>query len=117
MIQIPFVATISGDQIFRIELEAQLVTFRFNWNPRTGYWHFSLTDEFGGQIYGVKVVRSWPLLKQSKATLDFLGDLMVLPIDATAGELVGYNDLGTTFGLFYMTALEISKWEAENGLG
>jgi len=117
MIRIPFTPSVSGDQVFRVELEAQLVTFRFTWNSRIGYWHFSLEDEFGGQIYGVKVVRSWPLLKESKATLDFLGDIIVLPLDATAKELVGYDNLGSTFGLFYLTATETMAWEVENGLG
>lgn len=117
MIQIPFLPSVSGDQVFRIELAAQLVVFRLTWNPRTEYWHFSLEDEFGGRIDGIKIVKNWPLLKQAKGSLDFFGDLIVLPLDATAGERVGYDDLGSRFGFFYMSSVETQEWEAANGVG
>lgn len=117
MIKIPFNPQLSGVQKFRIELEAQLVTIQLRWNPRSGYWHLTVIDEFGGRMDGIKVVRDWPLLRQSKGTLDFSGDLIVLPLDATAGELVGFDGLGTTFGLIYMTSTEVEAWEDAHGLG
>ena len=117
MIQIPIypIQRTTADFSFEIELNVQLVSFRIQWNSRTEFFHMNFTDPDGFEITSLKMIQNWPLLDLHQASLNFLGDLLILKEDESLGDVIGYEDLGNGYNLYYLTEEEFSSWEAANG--
>ena len=116
MILIPFDPTVSADQILRIQLDTQLVELRLVWNTRSERWALSVSGAFG-ELLNLHVVPDWPLLRGREASTSFEGDFLVRRLTAAAPERIGYGDLGTVWGLCWLTPAEKDTWAVFDGLG
>lgn len=113
---LPVFQTISADFTYKISLGEVLYSVRIMWNSRSKYWHLTLVDDEGGRIDGVKVVEKWPLLTPHRAQIKLSGDVVAIPLTATAAPL-GYDNMGTEWALGYMPPDELLAWKTANGLG
>lgn len=113
---LPAFQTISADFTYKIALGSALYTVRLMWNSRSQYWHLTLADSLGGRVDGVKVVEKWPLLTPHRAQIKLAGDIVAMPLTATAAPL-GYDNLGVEWALAYLPTSELATWKAANGLG
>jgi len=116
MIKLPVYQKVSANFKYRIELELKSVELQLIYNIRNGFFHFDFTDGDGTKLTGIKVVTGWPLMHIHKAFVNFDGDFMILRADLNSNELLTYDNLGSVFNLYYLTAQEIKDWGALHGL-
>lgn len=117
MIKLPFNPSVSADQVFSALIPEQLVmSIHLVWNDRAGSWFLGVSSS-DKKIEGLRVVQRWPLLREHAALSPIEGDLIVLPLTHPAPKVIGYDDLGSTWGLFWMSPDDVKRWEAANGLG
>lgn len=108
--------TSSADFTQQVTLERQLVTIRIRWNIRNDSGFMDFTDELGNTLYGVRLVKNWPLLRQMKGTIEFEGDFFILPAGDTDPGEITYQNLGNELLLLYYTPEEVEAWEDETGV-
>ena len=112
--------------------DGTLTTVTVSWNNRVQQWFadFAFTQEVTQltsagtvlvavpqNLYGIKVVPGWPLLREYRSTFPLPGDFLFLPVSAAARNApIQYNDLGTNWWLYWLTDAEIQAWEAYRGL-
>lgn len=115
MILIPFDPMKSADQTLRMQLGDQVVELRLIWNTRSERWSMTVSGSFG-TLSGLHLVPDWPLLREREAATLFEGDFIVRALTAAVSERIGYEELGTVWGLCWMTRDEKDAWEAYYGL-
>lgn len=117
MMRIPFDPSISADQQFQVLLPEQAVlTLTLRWNSRSGSWYANVSSG-SRTLYGLKVTPRWPLLRSHNASSPIEGDLIALPLDKSACAPIQYADLGSTWGLFWLSPEDVTRWEVGHGLG
>ena len=117
MMRIPFDPSISADQQFQVLLpERAVLTLTLRWNSRSGFWYMDVSAG-SRSLQGIKVTPRWPLLLEHKALSPIEGNLIVLPLDKSARDLLQYDDLGSTWGLFWLSPEDVTRWEVGHGLG
>lgn len=114
MIEIPVFQNNSADFTQDIILEGIVIGIRIVFNIRNEHFHITLSVE-NEIIYGLKMVTNFPLLFQHKAQMSKIsGDFIILNADETSAELT-YNNLGSSWKLYYITDSELDTWKIENG--
>jgi hypothetical protein len=117
MILLPTFQTVSSDYNYLITLEERSYKIRMTFNVRNQDWFITLEDFTTGQrIDGVRVVTNWPLFRTHRGQIQLRGDILCVPL-STAPSAIGYDGLGVTHNLVYMTATEVAQWRVDNGLG
>ena len=118
MMSIPFDPSVSADQSFQILIpENILLTLQITWNVRGSSWYLQATSPDGVSLGRVKLTPDFPLFYGLTTGRPMTGDLIVLPLDRTVSGPIEYSALGSSWGLFYMDAEEVSQWEKYNGVG
>lgn len=115
MILIPVDPTKSADQSFRVQLGNQITEIRLTWNSRSERWAMTISGAFG-TLSGLHLVPDWPILRDREAATSFEGDFIVRALTAAVGDRIGYEELGTVWGLCWMTPDEKAAWEVYYGL-
>lgn len=116
MLRIPFDPAISADQTFQVLVPEKVVLkLRLVWNCRASGWDVNVSAD-NGEIGMFRLVPSYPLLRNHKALSPIEGDIIAMPLSGTAPEMKEYSDLGTTWGLFWLSPDDVRAWEAANGL-
>lgn len=111
---IPAFIAASADFTQRLTLGGVNVTLRTKWNSRAESWWIHLSTDTG-PLGDIALVPQWPILRQFKAYQPGLaGELLVLPLSKDPGPLM-YENLGVTWGLFYLSDAEFEEWEARRG--
>lgn len=115
MIQLPSYPEVSSDYDYDIELDGKIVNLRFTWNVRSEFWHFLLTID-SVQYGRFKVTNDFPLLGAAANSIPFSGNFFVFKDDASATAEITYDNLGTVYNLYYLTAAETEEWKTQNGI-
>lgn len=117
MILIPFDPSVAADQEVRITLAAQPMTIRLYWNTVSEFWFMNVTNSDATKsLLSLKLVPGWPLFTVSNALAPVEGDFIVLRMDDDIGDTIAYDDLGTRWGLFYISSEERDAWRAKYDL-
>ena len=118
MLKIPFTASRSADQTFRVLIpERMVISLRLVWNTRASAWFITISSE-RGEIGAFRVVERWPILFSHKALSPIDGDIIALPLSDGKGKpLSEYDALGESWGLFWIDENDLADWEASNDMG
>lgn len=111
MIKIPFDPAVSADQEMNFIGAGVPVTIRLTWNVYSDAWFISIAD-----IAPRRVVPNLPLLRGVRDLAPVPGDFMVRRATSAAQSPIGYDALGASWVLVYMTAQEIEAWGVARGL-
>lgn len=116
MIKIPLYQSTSSNFTQKIELNSQLVTLNIRYNVRNEFFHFTITDPDGNILRGIKIVPNYPLLRQSRASLNFTGDFIVQQDSEDVEDNITYDNFGAGWNFYYITDDELTEWEDDNGI-
>lgn len=118
MLKIPFDASRSADQNFRVLIpERMVISLRLVWNTRASAWFITISSE-RGEIGAFRIVERWPILFSHKAISPIDGDIIALPLSDGKGKpLNQYDALGESWGLFWLSPEDVANWKVANGLG
>lgn len=118
MIEIPVFQNISSSFQQEITLGDRVLLLTLSWNTRSEAWYLIYEDiETGVNLFSIKLVENWLLLRQYKATIpNESGDFIVLRNNAES-DIITYDNLGTEFILYYVTDDEGDEWESYYGVG
>lgn len=117
MILLPTFQDVSSDYDYTITLEERTYKIRMTFNVRCQDWFITLIDVVTNfRIDGVRVVVNWPLFHTHRGQIQLRGDVLCVPTAPVPSE-VGYNGLGVTHNLVYMTQAEVAQWRSANGVG
>lgn len=117
MILIPFDPQVAADQEVRVTLATQPMTLRLYWNTASSFWFMDVTNSDATKtLNSLKLVPGWPLFSVSPALAPVEGDFIVLRMDDDVSDDISYDDLGTRWGLFYLTDAELKAWKVNYGL-
>jgi len=116
VVKLPIYSKENPDFTYRVELGGRLCAIRMTWNVRANAWYFTIQDDLGGRIDGVRVVSNFPLLRTHKGQIALIGDILVLS-NADPVQDPEYDSFDSTHSLVYMTPAELRDWRALNGLG
>lgn len=115
MIKLPTFPEVSADYDYDIELDGKIVNLRLTYNTRSDFWHLLLT--IAGVSYGrFKITNDHAILGNAAASIPFSGDFFVFKTDNTAGDSLTYDNFGTAWGFYYLTADEVDAWRAKHGI-
>jgi len=108
----------SADFVQTIELDGIVISMRLVFNTRSESWYINEYQELDTdkKLYGIKLVKSYPLIFAMKTRIDLPGDFMVIKEDESIEDEITYDNLNKGWNLYYMTALEIAAWRLENGI-
>ena len=123
MIQLSFDPSLGADQQFTFTNDlSEKTTLHLVWNVRSLCWQADVTYQSqtsltASTVYNLKIVPNWPLLRSFKGSFAFRGDLILLPLAASAyTQDFDFADLGESWFLNWMTPAEVASWEAANGI-
>ena len=117
MILVPFDPALSADQELRIMLGDELAVLRLTWNVSSSFWYLNVGNaDNSKELTSMKVVPNWPLFSVAPAAAPLSGNFVVLRLDEQAVSPVGYYDLGTHWGLYWMDDAEVLAWRKTYGL-
>lgn len=101
MYSIPLSTNGGGYFTASVNLEGRSLAMRFLWNERDAHW-FADFENATGRNAGIRVVPLSPLLAGANRVLG-AGDLVVLPLQSSGASSLGFGNLGTEWGLYYVT--------------
>lgn len=105
------------DTTFNVDLELQPVSIRLTWNETSQAWYMAVANTAGVEVVGLKVVPSYPLMDCCRAEAPISGDFVCYRKEELAPARIGYEDLGTSWGLCWLNEAELDQWMVDNGLG
>lgn len=92
------------DQIFTVDLDKRVYTFRVRYNFRAAKWTLSISTEAGELLVaGVPLVSMWPFMKRFKDARLPVGELFVRDLTGGYSE-PGEDAWGVTHLLLYKEA-------------
>lgn len=110
MLRIPIDTTGTAYITQTVNVGGVSLAIRLLWNGRDGAWYADF-ESVNGKNSGVKIVPYSNLLGSSNRVLSPGDGLVVLKDELSqanyAGESVGIEELGTAYGLYYVTADDI----------
>lgn len=112
MKKLEFDSSKSSDQVVTFVGGARSVDVRLTWNEYGSAWYITV-----GSCGPRKLLPNVPVLRPVRYIEDLGGDFILKKTSISAPEFPGYDDLGKTWALCYMTDAEVSAWEDKNGLG
>jgi hypothetical protein len=118
VLRIPFSSTQSADQSLKVLIpERQVIGLRLVWNNRASGWDVEVSSD-SGSLGFLRLVPSWPLLREHRALSPIEGDIIALPLSSGSGApLTEYSALGESWGLFWLSPEDVATWERGNDLG
>jgi hypothetical protein len=107
----------SADFTQVIELDDIFVSLRIIFNIRTETWFINeyLELDTSKSLYGVKIVKSFPLLASMKTRIDLPGDFVIVKEDESIEDEITYDNLNAGWNLYYLTQDELYAWGLING--
>ena len=116
MIELPIFQNISADNTQTITIEKNRIRIRLVWNVRSNRWIMRLSSgDF--VIDGLPLILDYPIIRNHKSFFPILqGDFFCFNKTRIVND-INYNNLGDSIGLYYLNGVELSEWEARNGLG
>jgi len=116
MFILPSAHSKSANYEFDALLDGTQVTIGMNWNTRANFWFMSYKDSRGNELYGIKVVPYWNLLKNHRAFSAISGALVAMPTTAFSDPVITYENWQKTWVLGWLEESELALWETRYGL-
>lgn len=105
MLRIPTDTKGNAYMVESVNVDGKSVSIRLTWNNRAGEW-FADFESVNGRNLGIAMVPWTALLSGANRTLDG-GDFAILKDEKTGGDEITFDNFGTTWGLYYLTADEV----------
>ena len=107
----------SADFTQVVELDNLFISLRIIFNIRTETWFINdyLEIDTNKALYGIKIVKSFPLLAAMKTRIDLPGDFVVIKEDESVANEITYDNLNKGWNLYYLTQEELIAWGPING--
>ena len=114
MIILPVLAGVA-DQRYKIPLDGRQYVIRLTFSARLESWYLSLSDADDVAIHTrIRIVTGYRLLQSDVTARRPPGDFYCFDsdVDPPGDSLIGLDELGSRFPLFYLTADEIAALSA-----
>lgn len=109
MIRIPISTNGKARVSLSVNLKNTTVAIDFLWNERDGHWFMDL-ESVNGKNYGVRMV-SDSLLLAVRNNVTNGGDFAILKDETANDEPLGFDNIGTTYGLYYLDEEDIEVFK------
>jgi hypothetical protein len=85
------------------------------WNTKTEFWMVNSYEEpdTGFALHGVKIIPGYPFLHRFDPSLP--GEMICLKKGTDVSSDITYDNFGSGWGLFYITAEEFEEWRVVSG--
>lgn len=115
MISLPIYQKVSSDISFTVNLEKVTCRIRLMWNTKSKYWMVNTYSEpeTGKVLTGIKIFPNYPFLERYNTSLK--GQLIAMKVGKDTENYITYDNFGTGWGLFYITASEFEEWRELSG--
>lgn len=98
----------------RVNIDGVTVAMRIYWNEKDAHWFLDL-ESADGKRNGVRCVPSSRLLGSLNPVIAS-GDFAILKDDQSDDAGLVFDNMGTTYGLYYVTAAESAQLVAVGAL-
>ena len=115
MILLPVFSSVA-DQRYKIPLDGRQYVIRLTYSDRLESWYFSLSDADDVPIHTrIRIVTGYRLLQSDVSSRRPPGDFYCFDfgVDQPGDSLIGLDELGARFQLYYLTAAEIEELSAQ----
>lgn len=94
----------------RTNINGLSVSFRFLWNERDAAWYCDI-ESANGANYGVKLQAGRQLLRGFNRVFNDGGDFVILKTEKSSTDALGFDNLGSTYKLCFLTADDVKIFE------